>query len=196
MVEDKRTRKTEKAIRQAFLDLLKTTPFDRITITKLCEKADISRITFYSHYDDKYSLVGAMSSELLECATVNYRNLQAQNNPDDDIVSTFCNLVDSILDLFYIENSLLDYAKSDTNPYLYSSFYNYISKGVRDAIIHRQDRMKLKYSREQVIGLIFHGVWAFISEARAGGQSIGRIKKDSKDVLSALLRSGCLVELT
>ena len=31
-------------------------PFEKITVTELCRAADVSRITFYTYYDDKYAL--------------------------------------------------------------------------------------------------------------------------------------------
>ena len=40
-----------------FLDMLSKKSFEKITVKSICENADISRITFYSHYDDKYDLV-------------------------------------------------------------------------------------------------------------------------------------------
>lgn len=50
--EDRRTKYTRKAIRDALMELLKTKPYSKITVTELCRIADINRGTFYIHYYD------------------------------------------------------------------------------------------------------------------------------------------------
>ena len=44
--------KTKDAIVSAFLELIEREEFDRITVTDLVEMCDISRQTFYYHFDD------------------------------------------------------------------------------------------------------------------------------------------------
>ena len=53
---DRRILKSQKAIQNAFLEMLLKDGFDMITIKELTEKADISRKTFYLHYVDKYEI--------------------------------------------------------------------------------------------------------------------------------------------
>ena len=52
-MEDKRIRKTKKTLKTTLIKMLKEETFDQVSITELCKNADISRITFYSHYSDK-----------------------------------------------------------------------------------------------------------------------------------------------
>ena len=47
---DRRVIRTRKAIATAYLELLTTTDYHKITITALAKKADIDRKTFYTHY--------------------------------------------------------------------------------------------------------------------------------------------------
>jgi AcrR family transcriptional regulator len=54
--EDRRTRKTKKAICDAFAELLTEKELHRITVKEIIDKADISRVTFYNHYLDIYDL--------------------------------------------------------------------------------------------------------------------------------------------
>ena len=44
-------------IENAFMDLLEDIPFERITVTDVCKKANINRSTFYSNFTDIYDLV-------------------------------------------------------------------------------------------------------------------------------------------
>lgn len=53
---DRRSTRTKQAIKQAFLDLTKEKPINKITIAELSQQADIGRGTFYTHYEDIYDL--------------------------------------------------------------------------------------------------------------------------------------------
>ncbi len=63
---DIRIEKTEKAIKNAYMELRAKKPLEKITIKELCGLACINKSTFYSHYADIYAL-----SETLELETVN-----------------------------------------------------------------------------------------------------------------------------
>ena len=54
---DLRITKTDKIIKDAFLELADNIGFEKITVINLTKKAMISRTTFYSHYKDKYDLL-------------------------------------------------------------------------------------------------------------------------------------------
>ncbi|MDR1769070.1 MAG: TetR/AcrR family transcriptional regulator [Hungatella sp.] len=54
---DRRIIKSRNVIQSAFLTMLITDGFDKITVKGITEKADISRKTFYLHYVDKYDLL-------------------------------------------------------------------------------------------------------------------------------------------
>ena len=49
-----RTKSTRNHIKDTFLVMLKKKPFLKIRITALCQKAGITRATFYAHYLDIY----------------------------------------------------------------------------------------------------------------------------------------------
>lgn len=48
---------TQKAITNAFIELLGERPLDKITVTDIVSRCDVSRNTFYYHYSDIYALV-------------------------------------------------------------------------------------------------------------------------------------------
>ncbi len=49
--DDRRFKKNKKQIRRAFIDLVIEKGYDKLTISDIAERADINRMTFYSHYD-------------------------------------------------------------------------------------------------------------------------------------------------
>lgn len=62
---DRRTRKTRKAISDAFWKLMQEKDFDDITINDITDAADIHRATFYLHYQDKYDWLERTITSLL-----------------------------------------------------------------------------------------------------------------------------------
>lgn len=80
---DRRIRKTEWALQNAFADLIKEKELPQITIKELCERADINKSTFYLHYRDIYDLASSMKRRLLDdCYTIisEYDILQFASN--------------------------------------------------------------------------------------------------------------------
>ena len=53
---DLRVKRTNKLITQAFIKLLGSKTFDKITINDISDEAMINRATFYSHFKDKFDL--------------------------------------------------------------------------------------------------------------------------------------------
>lgn len=65
-MEDRRTVKTKRAIRKAFLELLQQKNINRISVVEISKLADLGRGTFYLHYQDVYELMEQLENELIE----------------------------------------------------------------------------------------------------------------------------------
>lgn len=63
---DRRTLKTQQAIKDALLQLLTQKELSKISIAELTRLADIGRGTFYLHYQDIYDLYEQMEDELVK----------------------------------------------------------------------------------------------------------------------------------
>ena len=63
---DRRTLYTLSVIKDAFLELLKNTSFSKINVTAVCKQADITRATFYLHYQDIYAVLDEVLDEALQ----------------------------------------------------------------------------------------------------------------------------------
>lgn len=63
---DLRVKKTERAIRNAFYQLIQTKPIEKITVKELSELAEINKTTFYAHYETIYDLVDTLEREITD----------------------------------------------------------------------------------------------------------------------------------
>lgn len=60
MSESPQFMRTDKAITQALISLLKVKPFEKITIQDILDEVPVTRSTFYKHFHDKYEIVEKM----------------------------------------------------------------------------------------------------------------------------------------
>lgn len=63
---DRRQRKSRKAIFDAFTTLLRSKRYEQITVQDIIDTADISRSTFYAHFETKDMLLKAMCSDIFD----------------------------------------------------------------------------------------------------------------------------------
>lgn len=78
--------RSRRLIRQAFLDLLKEKPFEKITITDIVNRADLNRSTFYAHYPDIFGIVEELEDEVVQknialIEKIQYRNIFTDPTP-------------------------------------------------------------------------------------------------------------------
>lgn len=62
--EDPRVTRTRNLILNAYLELLREKGFQNLTVQDIAERAGINRVTFYSHFADKYALLDFSIREL------------------------------------------------------------------------------------------------------------------------------------
>ncbi|MEH7627329.1 TetR/AcrR family transcriptional regulator [Bacillus inaquosorum] len=60
---DRRVKKSQEAIKNAFIELMSEKNFDQITIQDIADRADVGRRTVYDHYLDKFDLLDKLIEE-------------------------------------------------------------------------------------------------------------------------------------
>lgn len=79
MQENPQFLRTDKAIKQALIHLLKTKSFEKITVQDILDETPVTRSTFYKHFHDKYEIVERMQDEYF--ATQMELRILAHKNP-------------------------------------------------------------------------------------------------------------------
>ncbi len=62
---DRRTIYTKNIIKDSLLELLKHTPYEKITVTSICKQSEITRATFYLHYENIDEVLDEVLDEAL-----------------------------------------------------------------------------------------------------------------------------------
>lgn len=86
-MDDLRTLRTRKIIKDSLIDLLSIKSFDSLTVNDISNKAMINRTTFYRHFNDKYDLLLEILQESIEEMMKNVGSIEENmlifsNNPD------------------------------------------------------------------------------------------------------------------
>lgn len=66
LIMNRKIQMTKRCIREALFECLKEKDINKITISSLCEKADINRSTFYKYYGSQYDVVKEMEQEVIK----------------------------------------------------------------------------------------------------------------------------------
>lgn len=91
--DDRRIRRTKKALREALSELMMEKELRSITIQELSDKADVHRATFYAHYKDIYDLY-----EQLEDAIVHEIGAIIVEDPTHTYREQYEKLIDYVFD--------------------------------------------------------------------------------------------------
>src|SRR5262249_40966372 len=63
---DRRVRRTEATLRRALIDLVQERDLSQIAVADVADRADVSRSTFYDHYQDVHELAEAACTSMLD----------------------------------------------------------------------------------------------------------------------------------
>lgn len=89
---DKRVLKTKTALTDALFELLETKEIADISVTELCEKADVNRRTFYIHYSNVDDIFEDYENELSEQV---YQTMKNANGDIETLLDTFDSILSS-----------------------------------------------------------------------------------------------------
>ncbi|MFC4320073.1 TetR/AcrR family transcriptional regulator [Litchfieldia salsa] len=91
---DRRKKYTRMVLKDSLIQLLKEKDMSSITVKEICERADINRSTFYSHYADHFDLLDKIEEEIIE-EMAGYLSRFTFENEEDEL-----QILERLLDYF------------------------------------------------------------------------------------------------
>ena len=62
--ESRRVKMTKSLLNNSFLDCVAEMPLEKVTVTEICDRADVNRSTYYSYFEDPYDQYQKLEEEL------------------------------------------------------------------------------------------------------------------------------------
>lgn len=153
--EDRRVKYTKALLKDALLELMQENHISKVSVTALCELADVHRSTFYAHYADQYDLLRQLQKEVL----TNILRYMEKQGVNDALPVTERKLV-SILEYGKKNSRLIIALLGDSSD---DTFQNDIMQLV-NLIVFKNDTKTDEHSREYIALFGVHGCIAIIQK--------------------------------
>lgn len=150
-----RVARTKGYLKEALIELLKTIPFENITIKAICQKAAVNRSTFYSYYSCPRDLIEEIEADIL--------SKLPDYDPEDHKP-----FIDSI-------SSFMQYIKENGDTFqvlLFSSADTSFGEQITSAVMAKYDEFATlsdQDDKEMSFIFIINGVVGVVREWIAGG---------------------------
>lgn len=95
---DRRIIQTKEKIKGGMLSLIEEKPIEKLTVKEICEKANVTRGTFYAHYENEYDLLKNMIVELLNNAFDIIDDLPGGKYSEEEKIDMLTNMFDYLKD--------------------------------------------------------------------------------------------------
>ena len=102
---DTRVIKTRQKLRATFATMMRTTPYDQITVFDLCDQADVRRATFYKHFKDKNDFFSYIISLIQEDIVESIRKDKARKKSPIEFYTVY---VKKIVDYLNANSLIID----------------------------------------------------------------------------------------
>lgn len=193
---DKRILKTKKNLKQTLLKMMDEKPFEKIGVTELCNRAETSRITFYTYYGDKYELLQELYQDMQAEMEERFDELQKGNNPGDDALRSYHNLVQAVIEKYDKHMDFFKHMKPIESQELWSTYYNFALKHLEEFKDTYNDRIAMRYPSKQICVSLLLGFWGFLMTGYSEGADPRQLERDAMHLIDDMIESGVYFEKT
>lgn len=180
--EDRRIQRTKKNLKTTLVEMMEETPFEKITVKELCDRALTSRITFYNYYSDKYALLEDILYDINDQLKEIFLQREQKNTAGDPYIS-FQNLFDSFLDIHQRNANLAENIDLQKNALLLPSYFHFLVDNTDILVQKYAGRLRPNFPTERLSSFLVMGVYAYI---RLNHDKSG--ESDVRDQVHRLLR--------
>ncbi len=144
---DLRIERTKKSIAEAFLQLRKEKPIEKITVKELAERAYINKATFYLHYQDIYDLSEQLENKFIASVI--------KNMPSPNILIS--NPRKSGEELTYALMSQSEIVSTLFSGTRAPHFEDKIEKHLKEEILTNCPEIRGNLRKEMILSMLIHG---------------------------------------
>ena len=163
--EDVRITRSKRDLRNAFIELIKSRPFEKIAVTDICKAAMINKMTFYKHYQDKYALLD-------DCIKAIAENIYFACVPDADIdrrlnenpVDFFVDLLSTVMTECHSKKEIMLSLVYGNNTSLRFVVENCCKKIIEQLMIRLAQTYKFKYPISIITSFVTGGFANVVTE--------------------------------
>ncbi|WP_455714910.1 TetR/AcrR family transcriptional regulator [Anaerosporobacter sp.] len=189
---DLRILKTRRAIKEAFLRLIQTKGYERITIQDIAEEAMINRNTFYLHYVDKPDLMEHLLQESMEklnvCINLEKKDIQ---EIDKDMFISLLNETFKVIeaDIVFFKTMLSQNGQPNFSTHLKEVLKSFMLTSIGDRY-NQNMKVSLEYMISGLTGVIC--MWIVNSENLVVEEVIEQLSEIHFHIVLDLLQRGLL----
>lgn len=151
-MENQRIRLTKKMLKDALIVLLENKNINEITITELCKKAQINRVTFYKYYNIPNDVLKEIKDEMFDSMNQIISNYQKDNS---HLISALEYLKDNRNILIVLINNISSKEIEDSLFYL---------RDVKKILLNRIPQTYKKIDIENLYQFICYGSYSIITQ--------------------------------
>lgn len=149
--------KTKRDLRTALVTLLKEQPFEKISVSEICQTAMINRMTFYKHFDDKYDLLNHTLDAIVENILQENQNRFEVEHFGDDPVGFCTSLLVVVMDECLKWKDVLQSLIVNDSGIVHDLLINSIRKDIEKLIRALDEISPAKYSVPAIAAFIAGG---------------------------------------
>lgn len=192
MKEDKRIVKTKRELKRALVQLLKTKPFEQISVKEICESSSTSRITFYTHYRDKYDLLNGVFKDFTDRVKESCAEHSDCGEDRADVAAFLKKLLHGVVGCVYENSFLLDVIDSEKNSYLSFAFKCYVTEVIDQVLDMLSQKFQCKYTSAEASAFVRGGFVSLFSVAVRSGNSPKELEEKVGKLVEDLVGSDIL----
>ena len=162
--EDMRTRRTKKALKNALIKLLENDSLDNISVTDICNNAEINRVTFYTHYKDKYELLHDFLQDILSHLDQENKMYYEQHKTGDYVKDITHTISHSVYKVCNTNKKLVKSLSKEENSIFYKMLEEFIVQNGMKSLDYLNQKGTLKFPPKFIIYFLIGGFSKIIYE--------------------------------
>lgn len=180
---------SKQKLKDAMIRMLEQKHFEDIHVIDLCREAHVSRVTFYNWYSDKYELLDDIFQDEIQGISEEMERMQKKNNPEDDPIRGYCNLMDAVLVRYDEHYRFFSHASKSDDTWLYYYFYISVLHGMETMLHRYRNRICPEFDDDQMAAFLCGGMWDFIRVCKEKGMGREEILSEAEKMMTAVLHS-------